>query len=364
MGCVYLTLLLVINVYILNAHEYRDHSYSSREAGMEEGNAEGFAEMNEDTDILHRKRRDTNQTKEELKPTTETQLKSKKKEDQVKSEKVERSKMNKTEEQLTLNKTEEHLRGKKFEDLKAKIDEVIKEKDKAKLNEQNAKKEAELKAKKEEEIQAKMKVALKRNKFFLNPRKEKELRNKIDGVKEEKEKPKKEKKVEPKKEDLNTNKTKAEVKVNQTDPHKYSWSTIKLLSQGHPNSQLKFRSALEDQMQNLKEQGDLVNWEKLAAKFRKAYDVQDAFHKKLSEASKKKQRIHLTPVEMEHYTFIGKMKEYARIMNEKGLPERVSINRTADKFLEYWFKYVEETESSETETSTVTKQETSTIPKG
>uniref|UniRef100_A0A8D8LYR1 Uncharacterized protein n=1 Tax=Cacopsylla melanoneura TaxID=428564 RepID=A0A8D8LYR1_9HEMI len=353
MGCVYLTLLLVINVYILNAHEYRDHSYSSREAGMEEGNAEGFAEMNEDTDILHRKRRDTNQTKEELKPTTETQLKSKKKEDQVKSEKVGSTKFNKTDEQP---------KGKKFEDLseelKAKMDKVIKEKDKAKLNEQNAKKEAELKAK------AKMKVALKRNKFFLNPRKEKELRNKIDGVKEEKEKPKKEKKVEPKKEDLNTNKTKAEVKVNQTDPHKYSWSTIKLLSQGHPNSQLKFRSALEDQMQNLKDQGDLVNWEKLAAKFRKAYDVQDAFHKKLSEASKKKQRIHLTPVEMEHYTFIGKMKEYARIMNEKGLPERVSINRTADKFLEYWFKYVEETESSETETSTVTKQETSTIPKG
>ncbi|KAL1450582.1 hypothetical protein WDU94_002927 [Cyamophila willieti] len=331
---IYITLLLVINASHLNAHE-NNLGELVGEAEIQEGITEESSEMNAETDILHRIRRDINQTKEEIKPTIEAEVKFKKEEHRTISVAEELLKQNQTEDQL--KKRFADLTKKEKEELIAKMDEVIK-----------AKEEAALRVKKEEQLQAKRKEALKRNKFFLNPRKEKELRAKLEGKGIEKEENRKNREnAKPKKEEeLTTNKTNAEAKTNQTDANKISWSTIKSLAQNYPQSEFKFRHALEGQMRNLQSEGDLINLKKLTDKFKKAFEFSDAFHKILGEASDKKIRITLSPIQKEHYGQIMKIKGLTDKLKEKGIPERKAAYKASDRMLEYWFKYVEETEAS------------------
>ncbi|KAL1450581.1 hypothetical protein WDU94_002926 [Cyamophila willieti] len=284
-ACLYLTLLIVIHVNTLKAHE--DYQGLVKEFEIQAGIDGESAQKDADTDVLHRIRRDINETKEELKATTEAEVKPKIEEDPkiITTEGI--LKLNQTEE---LSKKFEHLHGKEKEKISSKLEEKGKKKGETHKNRENAK-------------------------------------------------PKKE-------EELTTNKTNAEAKTNQEDADKISWSTIKLMSQKNQYSVSKFRLTVTDQLRTLHNEGDLINMNKLTEKVKKAYEAQYAFHNMLTNVTDKGQGISLTPVQKLHFRQIKRVQDLADMLKEKGLSEQMAVKRASDRMLEYWFKYVEDSEAS------------------
>ncbi|KAL1450580.1 hypothetical protein WDU94_002925 [Cyamophila willieti] len=326
-ACIYLTLLLVINVYTLNAHEDHDDDLGLvGETDIQEGIVEESAQMNADTDILHRIRRDISQISAEI------------------EELMNAHKVNLTEEIIKFNRTEEQL-SKKFnnlhdmelEQLRAKIKEATIAQEEAAQSVERA-------------IIAEAKKRQEAVKGKLNATTEKEIRSKVKGKgKEEKTKKlKRRKRFQPTKEEASLI-----TKRNQTDADKISWSTIKQMSRNHSNSHLKFRLAIEGQKLTLKNQGDLINLKKLTEKFDKAVKMQDAFHIKLLKASENEtEPVALTVAETLHYMNVVKIKDYINKLKEKGLSQEMAVHKASDKMLEYWFKYVEQQQQQQQQQQT------------